>query len=183
MLSKIVFKYIIHNREPKLKSHIIKFFFNLSEYLCLYLHHFSLSAALFSLAWWQFPLLFVGIFLCISGPSMFLAWLKLRRRTLGPVLDASGWAVNSQIPINFILGSCLTDAAALPPNASRSFDDPFRKQSRWKKWAVALGVVCLAALLAGGGYWGWKEYQKRHPAKQEQTSDITAPKAPAPSAK
>jgi len=143
----------------------------------------SIAAALFSLAWWQFPLLFVGIFLCISGPSMFLAWLKLRRRTLGPVLDASGWAVNSQIPINFMLGSCLTDAAALPPNASRSFDDPFRKQSRWKKWAVALGVVCLAALLAGGGYWGWKEYQKRHPAKQEQTSDITAPKAPAPSAK
>lgn len=58
----------------------------------------SIAAALFSLAWWQFPLLFVGIFLCISGPSMFLAWLKLRRRTLGPVLDASGWAVNSQIP-------------------------------------------------------------------------------------
>ena len=51
MLSKIVFKYIIHNREPKLKSHIIKFFFNLPEYLCLYLHHFSLSAALFSLAY------------------------------------------------------------------------------------------------------------------------------------
>ena len=76
-----------------------------------------------------------------------------------------------------------TDAAALPPNASRSFDDPFRKQSRWKKWAVALGVVCLAVLLAGGGYWGWKEYQKRHPAKQEQTSDIAAPKVPAPSAK
>ena len=51
LLSKIVFKYIIHNREPKLKSHIIKFFFNLSEYPCLYLHHFSLSAALFSLAY------------------------------------------------------------------------------------------------------------------------------------
>ena len=109
----------------------------------------SIAAALFSLAWWQFPLLFVGIFLCISGPSMFLAWLKLRRRTLGPVLDASGWAVNSQIPINFMLGSCLTDAAALPPNASRSFDDPFRKQSRWKKWAVALGVVCLASSMQG----------------------------------
>lgn len=143
----------------------------------------SIAAALFALSWWQFPLLFLGIFLCISGPSMFLAWLKLRRRTLGPVLDASGWAVNSQIPINFMLGSCLTDAAALPPNASRSFDDPFRKQNRWKKWAVAFGVACLAALLAGGGYWGWKEYQKRHPATQEQASDIAAPKVPAPPVK
>ena len=50
-------------------------------------------------------------------------------------------------------------------------------------FTAVLGVVCLAALLAGGGYWGWKEYQKRHPAKQEQTSDIAAPKVPAPSAK
>ena len=48
---KIVFEYIIHAREPKIKSHIIKFFFNLSKYLCLHLHHFSLSVALFSLAY------------------------------------------------------------------------------------------------------------------------------------
>ena len=51
----------------------------------------SIAAALFSLAWWQFPLLFVGIFLAYPGPPRSLAWLKLRRRTLGPVLDASGW--------------------------------------------------------------------------------------------
>ena len=140
----------------------------------------SIAAALFSLTWWQFPLLFVGIFLCISGPSMFLAWLKLRRRTLGPVLDASGWAVNSQIPINFLLGSCLTDAAVLPPNASRSYNDPFRKRSRWAVWGTALLAVCLAALLAGGGYWGWKEYQKRH--VEEAAHAVAAPQPEKPAA-
>ena len=139
----------------------------------------SIAAALFSLTWWQFPLLFVGIFLCISGPAMFLAWLKLRRRTLGPVLDASGWAVNSQIPINFLLGSCLTDAAVLPPNASRSYNDPFRKRSRWAVWGTALLAVCLAALLAGGGYWGWKEYQKRHVEEAAHTVAAPQPEKPA----
>ncbi len=93
----------------------------------------SIASALFSLSWWQFPLLLAGLFLAVSGPSMFLAWLKLRRRTLGPVLDASGWAVNSQIPINFMLGSYLTDTAALPPNANRTFNDPFRNRSHRRR--------------------------------------------------
>ena len=42
------------------------------------------------------PLGVLGILLLISGPSMILAWLKLRQRNLGPLLDANGWAVNSR---------------------------------------------------------------------------------------
>ena len=48
------------------------------------------------LLWWQIPLLFVLILLAISAPSMIIAWLKLRRRNLGPILDANGWAVNAK---------------------------------------------------------------------------------------
>ena len=33
--------------------------------------------------------------LAISGPSMLIAWLKLRQRNIGPILDANGWAVNA----------------------------------------------------------------------------------------
>ncbi|HZI32762.1 MAG TPA: hypothetical protein VFF11_10505, partial [Candidatus Binatia bacterium] len=36
----------------------------------------------------------VGLVLLISGPSMVLAYMKLRNRNLGPILDANGWAVN-----------------------------------------------------------------------------------------
>ena len=54
-----------------------------------------------------------------------------------------------------MLGSCLTDAAALPPNASRSFDDPFRKQSRWKNgpWrsASCLTPHCSPEAAIGAG--------------------------------
>ena len=33
----------------------------------------SITSMIMSLHWWQFPLLFLAIFLCISGPSVFLA--------------------------------------------------------------------------------------------------------------
>jgi len=44
--------------------------------------------------WYAKPLAILGAVLAISGPSMLLAWLKLRQRTLGPVLEANGWAIN-----------------------------------------------------------------------------------------
>lgn len=141
----------------------------------------SIASALFSLSWWQFPLLLAGLFLAISGPSMFLAWLKLRRRTLGPVLDASGWAVNSQIPINFMLGSYLTDTAALPPNANRSFNDPFRNRSHWKGWLLALAVACIAAGAITVGYQAWERSQS-HSVNPAETVGLLPPITASPAA-
>ena len=111
----------------------------------------SIARALFSLAWWELPLVFVGAFLLISGPSMVLAWAKLRKRTLGPLLEASGWAVNSLAPINLTLGRQLTDTAVLPGNARRSFNDPLHKASRWP---LAL-VLVIGALVAVAAFWLW----------------------------
>lgn len=105
----------------------------------------SIANALFALSWWQFPLVLLGAFLLISGPSVVLAWVKLRKRTLGPLLEASGWAVNGQVPINLGLGSALTSTAELPANASRSYKDPFKRPSRWP-W-----IVLLVTMLLGGG--------------------------------
>ena len=110
----------------------------------------SIASALFSLAWWQFPLIIVGAFILISGPSFVLAWLKLRKRTLGPLLEASGWAVNSLLPINLALGRALTDTAALPPNAERGVHDPLKKPSR-APWLILAAAVALGALAA----WLW----------------------------
>ena len=112
----------------------------------------SIARTLFALAWWQFPLLLLGIFLLISAPSMLLAWLKLRKRTLGPLLEASGWAVNGRIPINFFLGGALTAQAALPPNSTRSYDDPLSKKRSRRPYVLA-GLTILAVVLAGCVYW------------------------------
>ena len=108
----------------------------------------SIASMLMALHWWQFPLLIAAAFACISGPAAFMAWLKLRKRTLGPVLEASGWAVNGQLPVNLVLGSALTSEAALPHNATRTRHDPLRQKSRTGKLIMAL----ILAAAIGVGY-------------------------------
>ncbi|MBL9088767.1 MAG: hypothetical protein JNM10_16635 [Planctomycetia bacterium] len=94
------------------------------------------------------PLGVLGIILLISGPAMIVAWMKLRRRNLGPLLDANGWAVNTLTKINLPLGRSLTDVAALPPGSERSLIDPYaEKRSPWPR---IFGVLLLLALIAGG---------------------------------
>lgn len=107
----------------------------------------SIVAALFTLHWWQFPLVVFGVFALVSGPSLLLAWLRLRRRTLGPLLEASGWAVNSQVSINFFLGRELTAVAAVPDNSTRSLHDPLKK-SRCGSKVVLLGAVMAGVVVA-----------------------------------
>ncbi|TFH76021.1 hypothetical protein E3V39_06035 [Gammaproteobacteria bacterium LSUCC0112] len=107
----------------------------------------AVAAGLFSLAWWQIPLVLVGVMLLISGPSVFMAYLTLRRRNLGPLLDANGWAVNTRARINVPFGASLTGLAELPAGASRSLVDPFAEKKRpWKTWVV-LSVVVVAVVV------------------------------------
>ena len=103
-------------------------------------------AAFFGLGAW-IPLGVLGIVLAISGPSMLIAWLKLRQRNLGPLLDANGWAVNTLTKINIPLGGSLTALAKLPEGSSRSLVDPYAPQrSRWPKFLFALLLLAAAGL-------------------------------------
>jgi hypothetical protein len=98
--------------------------------------------------WWAKLVAIAGVLLVISGPSMFLAWLKLRQRTLGPVLDTCGWAVNGRVRVNFVLGMALTARAALPPGASRSLEDPYEdRRARLRRRLAWLVIASVAALL------------------------------------
>ena len=90
------------------------------------------------------PLALGGIVLAISGPSMLIAWLKLRQRSLGPILDASGWAINGRMRINTRLGGALSQTAHVPPNARRLLDDAFADSPR-RGWMVAAGLAALGA--------------------------------------
>lgn len=80
----------------------------------------ALVSSFLQLAWWQMPLVVLGVILLISGPSMLLAALKLRQRNLGPLLDANGWAVNARARVGIAFGKRLTRVAALPTGASRT---------------------------------------------------------------
>lgn len=70
------------------------------------------------LGWW-IPLAVLGIVVSISGPSMLIAWLKLRQRSLGPILDASGWAINNRMKLSTKLGSSLTKRPTPVPSAMK----------------------------------------------------------------
>jgi hypothetical protein len=114
----------------------------------------ALATGVIKLPAWQIPLVFVGIALLISGPAMLIAWLKLRKRNLGPILDANGWAVNARARINVPFGASLTGVATLPPGSTRDMTDPFaEKRSPWPKIiAVVVFLWILVAVLNRMGY-------------------------------
>jgi hypothetical protein len=95
--------------------------------------------------WYQYLAIIVGIIVVISGPSMIMAWLKLRKRNLAQVLNANGWAVNADILVNIIFGATLTKIAKYPKVRVK---DPFAEKGVvWKR--ILWIVILLAAIFAG----------------------------------
>ena len=74
----------------------------------------SVARGMKGFTWWQLLIVFVCILLVISGPSMIMAWLKLRRRNLAPVLNANGWAINADAIISVPFGKTLTEQVKFP---------------------------------------------------------------------
>lgn len=107
----------------------------------------AIMTGFLALSVWQMPLAIVGGMLLVSGPSVLLAAMKLRHRNLGPLLDASGWAINTRARINIPFGGSLTAVAKLPAGAERALSDPYADKKR--PW----GLYVAALLALGAGYW------------------------------
>jgi hypothetical protein len=108
---------------------------------------------------WQIALVFVAIVLLISAPSVIMAWLKLRKRSLGPILDANGWAINSRANISVPFGKVLTHIAQLPPGAKRNLSDPFAESRSARNGFIVL----LILILTGWCLWYFGALQKVAP--------------------
>ena len=138
----------------------------------------------FQLKPWQYPLVLLGLMLVISTPSVIIAWLKLRQRTLGPILEGNGWAVNGRVRINIPFGTALTDLAVKPPGAKVSLDDPYEdKEAAARKRRLIFWVVVL--LLGGAAAWiRWDATKHPDAAGQAQYfwQERAAAAAPTPSA-
>ena len=121
---------------------------------------------------WQVPLVIAGIMLVISAPSMAIAWLKLRKRNLGPILDANGWAVNAKAKMNVPFGGALTGVAALPPGATFGAADKYaEKPSIWPKvLAVAFVFWFIWAFLndSQGRLYRWTDGAYGNPSAEIQ---------------
>ena len=97
--------------------------------------------------WWQYVIVFVCILLVISGPSMIMAYLKLRRRNLAPVLNANGWAINADAIISVPFGRTLTEQVAFPivklPKVKKGM-------AAWKKWLIAICSILVGLAIVCG---------------------------------
>jgi len=133
---------------------------------------------------WMMPLGVIAIILIISGPSMLLAWLKLRRRNLGPILDANGWAVNAKARINVPFGASLTQVATLPPVYQRDLIDPFAEKKR--PWGLYWTLIFLLVIALG---WFLGKFDKYLPdgltsahliRGKTPAADSAAPNTPSP---
>ncbi|MCG3179256.1 MAG: hypothetical protein BIFFINMI_01590 [Phycisphaerae bacterium] len=100
----------------------------------------ALLQAFFGLGVWM-PVGVLAMILLISGPSMVIAWLKLRQRNIGPILDANGWAVNARVRINLPFGRSLTRVAHLPAGARRDLADPYAEKKTLRRLVSALVIL------------------------------------------
>lgn len=136
----------------------------------------SILATFLGLGMWM-PFGVIALVLAVSGPSMLIAWLKLRQRNIGPILDANGWAVNAIARVNVPFGDALTDVAKLPPGASRALRDPFAEKKRpWKTYAFLTIVV----LVAGAWFFGRLDTYLPDKAKASTVLHRSPPGAGAP---
>ena len=92
----------------------------------------SLMAAISKMNAFQIAVSVVALVLVVSLPSVILTWFKLRRRDLGAILNASGWAINR--PMHFSM------------KRAREFTKCAGNPLFWRCFAVA---VLLAALVVG----------------------------------
>jgi len=135
-------------------------------------------AGVLKLPFWQVCLAFVGMLLIISGPSILIAWLKLRQRNLGPILDANGWAVNGRVKMNVPFGGSLTAVAKLPSGA-QAIDDPFgEKPAAWPKLLLLVVVVCFIYSLLNSNHliykWTKGEFGTAPPAPAQSATKESA---------
>lgn len=96
---------------------------------------------------WMGLLIIPAILLIISGPSMILAWMKLRRRNIAPLLNANGWAINADAIVSVLFGNTLTEQAQFP---IVNIKDPFAKKhlSKASKWTIAIAAIILGIVIA-----------------------------------
>ncbi|MDP3069726.1 MAG: hypothetical protein Q8N18_05525 [Opitutaceae bacterium] len=126
----------------------------------------TVGAKLVTMAWWQFPLIFIGLILAISLPAVIIAFLKLRQRNIGPILDANGWAINGRVKINIPFGTALTARAVLPPGAIRSLEDPYEDKAAVARRRRIITLIVVLVL----GYLAWARYNPQAPAGQNWKS-------------
>ena len=138
-----------------------------------------IGSAVKGMSWWQWLVLIAAVMLIISGPSCFIAWRKLRKRNLGPVLNANGWAINSKVLVNILFGKMLTSVAKYP---KLKLDDPYAKRTPWWRkclyWLIGLLVVAFGVCYFTNNL-KWMGIERKPKAEPVEQVEEAAPAAEA----
>ena len=78
-----------------------------------------------------------------------MAWMKLRRRNIAPLLNANGWAINASSKISIPFGATLTDIAQYP---KLRLKDPYAKTGM-PLWAKLLVTTVIGLVIGGLAWW------------------------------
>jgi hypothetical protein len=139
----------------------------------------AIATGLAKLTFWQLPLVFIGLVAVISGPSMLIAWLKLRQRNIGPLLEANGWAINGRVKINIPFGTKLTERARIPAGSKRDLTDPYADKEAARFQKLVWTLVIVAMLAAGVIRWD-RSKNGRYFWQPVPKPAVVAPAVPAP---
>lgn len=107
----------------------------------------SFAAVFTGMSAWQLTMSLIALVMVVSLPSVVLTWFKLRRRDLGAILNAGGWAVNR--PMAFSIRRAGDFTRCLP----------------CKTCLIASVKFVLIALIAVGAYFGWSYCRSTRTAK------------------
>ena len=120
-----------------------------------------------------------GVVAFIAAISAFLGWLKLRRRDMGLLLEASGWAINAEMKVTRRVGITFTRKPAFPKGTKVAHFDVLSRQEEAiaqdrtrRNWRV---LIFFIAALAAGAIAGRCWYVHVHRPASERRSDGANP--------
>ncbi|MCR5183122.1 MAG: hypothetical protein K6B46_00270 [Opitutales bacterium] len=101
----------------------------------------AFASAIAEQPWWVLPIAFALLVLIISLPSVFLTAMKLRKRTISPILNANSWAINTDARLSIRLCKSYTELPVKPANS--------KNESSGKALKIC-GVIALIVLIVAG---------------------------------
>ncbi len=106
----------------------------------------------------------IAAMLAVMLPTSIAGFLKLRRRDLSAILEASGWAINARMRLTFSQGRFFTRQPRFPKGA--------KGVRRKRLWLLVASVILAATVLLG---W-YLSQSKGGPKRIPSTSPTSSPK-------
>ena len=125
---------------------------------------------------WKVALGLLCVLLIVSMPSVILTYFRLRRRDIGAILNACGWAVNRPLYFSMKRAKLFTHSAKIPASASLA-RDPYADGHPVRN---CLLVLLLLVALAAGALWFFCPCRRGCGAQPVPAEEMPAPAGQVP---